>query len=90
MNSTTPYTYDPRTQTFLQPEATYQILHRAREANKKTLQGLKTKIALISDGAKPIPAGMSLYDVMNIPQEEVGRAPLILDWVMSELEGQTT
>ncbi|EKM84200.1 hypothetical protein AGABI1DRAFT_52006 [Agaricus bisporus var. burnettii JB137-S8] len=89
VNSTTTYTYDPRTQTFLQPEAAYQTLHRAREANKGILENIKASSALAADGVKPISAGTVLYDAMNVTREEVASAPVILDWVMSELEVQT-
>lgn len=90
VNSTTSYTYDPRTQTFLQPEAAYQILHRARGANEKVLGNIKANSTFAADGVKPIPVGTSLYDAMNVTREEVASAPVILDWVMSELEAQTT
>ncbi|KAF9442411.1 hypothetical protein P691DRAFT_810684 [Macrolepiota fuliginosa MF-IS2] len=90
VNSTTPYTYDIRTQTFLQPESSYQILHRVKEANKKVFQELKTQNALVVDGWKTVPAGTTLSELVDLPREEVGRAPVVLDWLMKELEGQTT
>lgn len=89
VNSTTPYTYDIRTQTFLQPEASYQILHRAKEVNGKVFKELQMQSALVADGGKSVPAGTTLYDLINLPREEVARAPLVLDTLMKELEAQT-
>ncbi|KXN85208.1 37S ribosomal protein S23, mitochondrial [Leucoagaricus sp. SymC.cos] len=90
VNSTTPYHYDLRTKTFFQPEAAYQILHRARVANAKTFKGLKTKESLtIAGAAKPIPAGTILYDLLDIPREQLAQAPIILGTLLKELEGHT-
>ncbi|KAJ3569969.1 hypothetical protein NP233_g4701 [Leucocoprinus birnbaumii] len=91
VNSTTPYAYDLRTQTFLQPEAALQILHRARLANSKIFKQLKLgKTLNLGEGYKAAPAGMSLYEFCDVSKEEVAKAPAVLELLVEELKGQTT
>lgn len=90
VNSTSPYTYDLRTQTFLQPEAAHQLLHRARIANGKIFKQLKLENTLdLGEGYKPAKAGTTLFDFCDVSKEEVAKAPLVLDLLVKELQEQT-
>jgi hypothetical protein len=51
---------------------------------------LKLTEELVIDGtAKRVPAETSLYDFLDVPREEVARAPIVLDVFLKELEKQT-
>jgi small subunit ribosomal protein S29 len=90
VNSTTPYTYDLRTQTFHQPSASHQLLHRLRTVNASIFKRLKIEKPIVVEGFKTVNAGTNLYELCDVSREEVARAPVVLDEVMKCLEGQTT
>jgi len=65
INSTTPYTYDIRTQTYLQPAAAFQILQRMLTVNNETLSSVRLQENLMLE-RQEVPAGTSLTDLIGI------------------------
>ena len=92
VNSTTPYTYDIRTQTYLQPAFAFQTLLRMLTVNTDALNAIKLKENLVLE-KQVVPAKTSLADLIGIAISErsrtVAQSPLILETVMRTLENQT-
>lgn len=90
VNSTTPYAYDLRTQTYLQPNAACHILQRVRSANAQIFKHLKLQKTLdIGGGYAPAQPGTSLYEFCDVLKEEAAKAPEVLDLLIKELGEQT-
>ncbi|KAL9713893.1 hypothetical protein Ac2012v2_003504, partial [Leucoagaricus gongylophorus] len=90
VNSSTPYTYDLRTQTYFQPNAACHILHRVRSVNAQKFKNLKLQKTLdLGEGYKPAQPGTSLYEFCDVSKEEVAKAPVVLDLLTKELGEQT-
>ena len=89
VNSTTPYMYDIRTQTYLQPAFAFQTLQRMLTVNAEALGSIQLQEDLVLEKRR-VPAGTSLADLIDIGKSRtVGQSPLILDTVMRTLENQT-
>lgn len=88
VNSSSLYTYDRRTQTYLQPEYSDQLLRRFLSVNEQLIRDIKTQGAhTLEDGA--VPAGTSLANLVKAGAEKPGNAPLVLAALMDELSQQT-
>ncbi|KAF9464923.1 mitochondrial ribosomal death-associated protein 3-domain-containing protein [Collybia nuda] len=88
VNSTTPYEYDLRTQTYLQPTFAFQTLQRLQTVNSVTLSALTTHKKLVFE-KREVPQGTSLFDLVGVALKDPASAPVILDSLMSELSVQT-
>lgn len=90
VNSTTAYTYDLRTQTYLQPAFAYQTLQRMHTVNAQLLGQLQMQHDLVLE-KQTVPAGTSISDLIQVAIREKSKvhSPIILDAVMKELETQT-
>lgn len=92
VNSTTPYTYDIRTQTYLQPAFAFQTLQRMLTVNTEALNSVQLQEKLLLE-KREVPAGTSVADLIGIAISErsrtVAQSPLILETVMRTLEKQT-
>lgn len=101
VNSTTPHVYDLRTQTYLQPLASYQLIQKLVQVNHGKLDKIKLKEPIHL--AQPIPApelregkrevfesGMTLAEVVGIALKDksYGSSSVVLDGVMKALESQ--
>ncbi|KIJ65306.1 hypothetical protein HYDPIDRAFT_88800 [Hydnomerulius pinastri MD-312] len=89
VNSTTQYSYDSRTRTYLQPVFAYQTLQRFLTVNESRLEQLKTQADVELERRDTIPAGTTLAELVRTGVREQGQAPTILAAVMDELRKQT-
>ncbi|EPT03056.1 hypothetical protein FOMPIDRAFT_1022642, partial [Fomitopsis schrenkii] len=88
VDSSSDYTYDARTQTYLQPEYSDQLLRRFLSVNEQLIRDLKTGEAhALEDGT--VPAGTPLVNLVKAGAEKPGNAPLVLAALMNELSQQT-
>ncbi|KDR70846.1 hypothetical protein GALMADRAFT_810886 [Galerina marginata CBS 339.88] len=91
VNSTTPYIYDLRTQTYLQPAFSFQTLQRMLTVNQKALSNIPLVEDLVLD-KQTVPKGTPLTRVIEIAMAERARtmaqSPLVLDAVMRSLDQQ--
>lgn len=88
VDSSTAYVYDPRTQTYLQPNYSNQILQRAMKVNKKRFDSLKLTEEIVLERIRPIPAGTPLKDIMKVADTDHQHAPTILAALLKELGKQ--
>ncbi|KAH8105549.1 mitochondrial ribosomal death-associated protein 3-domain-containing protein [Phellopilus nigrolimitatus] len=88
VDSSTSYFYDPRTQTYLQPTASNQILQRFLTVNKKILEKLKVSGRVTFEKRKAVDTGKSLADLINIAMSEQHLAPVIMSKVLEEIGKQ--
>ncbi|KAF9785172.1 mitochondrial ribosomal death-associated protein 3-domain-containing protein [Thelephora terrestris] len=89
VNSSTSYTYDPRTKTYLQPAYAAQTLQNFLTANSRLLQELKTPGDVPIDGRAPIQGGTPLTELITIGAKDPSSAPAILSALMGILSKQT-
>ncbi|KLO11620.1 hypothetical protein SCHPADRAFT_876656 [Schizopora paradoxa] len=88
VDSSTSYVYDPRTQTYLQPVVSHQILRRFQIANAKALKEITLQRDITFDKRKPIAAGTNLSDVIDVGLREQNLSPTILSGILEQLESQ--
>ncbi|TEB25788.1 mitochondrial carrier protein [Coprinellus micaceus] len=90
VNSTNSYTYDIRTQTYLQPRASYLTLDKLYKANSALLSQLTLSRELVTEKLN-IPAGTTLAEVAQagIKDKSFTSGPVVLETVLKELETQT-
>jgi small subunit ribosomal protein S29 len=92
VNSTTPYAYDLRTQLYLQPGFSFQLLQRMLTVNKKAFTEITLPEDLVLE-KQTLKAGTTLKEVVDVAvvdrQRSTAQAPLILDAVMKALEVQS-
>ncbi|KAF8623781.1 hypothetical protein AX15_006191 [Amanita polypyramis BW_CC] len=88
VNSTTPYAYDLRTQTYLQPQFAFQTLQRTLSVNNNLLSTLHTTKKLVFE-KRELPVGSSLTDLIAVGLKDTSAAPAVLDAFMTELSQQT-
>ena len=87
VNSSTPYAYDPRTQTYGQPAFAQQLLKRFVDVNERLIKNLKVQ------GSYPfkettIDSSSSLLDLITIGIESQESAPTVLSALFTELSKQ--
>lgn len=88
VNSTTVYTYDLRTQTYLQPVFAYQSLRRMLSCNADALTTLRTQTDHPIDRSTVVRAGSSLTDLVAIGVKDQALAPTVLSALFDELSKQ--
>ncbi|KAF7430623.1 37S ribosomal protein S23 mitochondrial [Pleurotus ostreatus] len=88
VDSTTPYTYDLRSRTYLQPKASSQALKRFLVANSTLLQNLTTSQDVVLEKAM-IPAGTPLPKFIQVGLDEQSSSPAILDALFHKIGTQT-
>lgn len=88
VDSTTPYTYDLRSRTYLQPKASSQALKRFLVANSTLLQNLTTSQDVVLEKAM-IPAGTPLPKFIHVGLDEQSASPAILDALFDKIGTQT-
>ncbi|KAL4073494.1 mitochondrial ribosomal death-associated protein 3-domain-containing protein [Scleroderma citrinum] len=89
VNSTTSYTYDPRTATYLQPVFAFQTLQRFLTVNEARLEQLRMQSDVELERRAMITAGTTLAELVKVGIREQALAPTILTAVLGELDKQT-
>ena len=89
MNSSTSYTYDPRTKTYLQPAYAAKTLQNFLTANSSLLEKLKTPEDVPIEGRAAIQKGAPLTELIAVGAKDQSLAPVILSTVMGILGKQT-
>ncbi|KAG8956068.1 37S ribosomal protein S23 mitochondrial [Tulasnella sp. 419] len=94
VNSTTPYKYDYRSQTFHQPALAADILTNMLKFNKDKISKMKSLVDLILPGAHgsttTISQGSTIENLVNTALRDTQHAPQILVAVLDILAKQTT
>ncbi|KAJ3515554.1 hypothetical protein NMY22_g14427 [Coprinellus aureogranulatus] len=91
VNSTNSYIYDIRTQTYLQPNASYRLLNHVLGANASLLSKIPLKNSFVSEKlAVEAGEGKTLVDLAQagIKDKSQQSAPLVLDALLKGLEEQ--
>ncbi|EJD07363.1 uncharacterized protein FOMMEDRAFT_16060 [Fomitiporia mediterranea MF3/22] len=88
VDSSTTYFYDARTQTYLQPTASNQILQRFLNVNKKIIDQMKVTKEVVFERRASVPVGEPLLSLFAIAASEQHLAPMILSVVLEELGKQ--
>ncbi len=88
VNSSTPYVYDPRTQTYGQPAFAQQLLKRFVDVNETLVQGLSVQGAYPFE-ERTIDNTSSLLDLIKFGIEAQHQAPTVLGVLFTELAQQT-
>ncbi|TCD69100.1 37S ribosomal protein S23 mitochondrial [Steccherinum ochraceum] len=90
VDSSTPYSYDPRTWTYAQPKYSHQLLHRLLTVNETSLRKLQLSQDLLADdGSVRLAKGSPLTDLIDFGVRDPAMAPSILARVFQELAEQT-
>jgi small subunit ribosomal protein S29 len=87
VNSSTPYVYDPRTRTYVQPEFSYQLLQRFQKVNAEAIVNLKIGKEF-AVGKRILPVGTLLTDVISLALKDHSFAPAALKTVFEEIARQ--
>ena len=90
MNSSTPYSYDLRTQTYLQPVFAQQTLERFRTVNNHALDSLVTEDIIELDAGSSLPRGTPLLKLIDVGLKDQMSAPTVLVALLEVLGKQTT
>ncbi|THH32059.1 hypothetical protein EUX98_g2144 [Antrodiella citrinella] len=91
VDSSTMYTYDPRTRTYVQPKYSHLLLQRLSSVNDSSLRTLKlSKDVLAEDGSVRLSVGSSLYDLADLGLRDPTLAPTVLSNLFAELAQQST
>jgi small subunit ribosomal protein S29 len=88
VNSSTAYSYDLRTQTYLQPVFAQQTLERFRFVNEHALNSLvvEDKIEL---GGSSLPQGTPFLKLIDVGLKDRASAPAVLSALLDALGKQT-
>lgn len=89
VDSSTAYTYDSRTRTYLQPNFSYEILRRFFSVNQSALQHMKSRGELVTE-LQSLPEGTPLSNFVQAGLSYKEDAPAVLSALMDELSRQTT
>jgi small subunit ribosomal protein S29 len=89
VNSSTPYSYDLRTQTYLQPVFAQQTLQRFRTANQHALSLLSAEDNIDLPDRLSLPQGTPLLKLIDIGLEDQTSAPVVLTALLEALGKQT-
>jgi small subunit ribosomal protein S29 len=91
VNCSTPYNYDPRTQTFLQPTLSATLLRQLKEANHPALETLTLtspfSLEKAPSGAPEV--GSPLVQLIDYGIRETSVTSFVLEAVLAELASQT-
>ena len=88
VNSSTPYVYDPRTQTYGQPAFAQQLLKRFVDVNEALIKDMKVQGSYPFE-ERAINSASSLVDLISVGLEFQHQAPSVLNALMTELSQQT-
>ncbi|VDC06087.1 unnamed protein product [Peniophora sp. CBMAI 1063] len=89
VNSTTNFSYDMRTQTYVQPVFARSTLSRFLTVNEALLSHLKLESPVEVDQNTTVPAGASYADLVRIGTDNVALAPNALSGLLESLGKQT-
>ena len=89
VNSSTPYSYDLRTQTYLQPVFAQQTLQRFRSVNEHALSSLVAEHKIELDAGSSLPEGTPLLKLIDVGLKEQTSAPAVLVALLEALGKQT-
>jgi small subunit ribosomal protein S29 len=89
VNSSTPYSYDLRTQTYLQPVFAQQTLQRFRSVNEHALSSLVAEDKIELDAGLLLPEGTPLLKLIDVGLKERTSAPAVLVALLEALGKQT-
>lgn len=89
VNSSTAYSYDPRTRTYLQPAYSAQALQNFLTVNSQLLRDLKTPEDISIEGRATIQKGAPLAELIALGAKDQSSAPTILSALMEILGKQT-
>ena len=89
MNSSTPYSYDLRTQTYLQPVFAQQTLERFRSVNEHHLSSLVAEEKIDLDDGLSLPQGTPLLKLIDVGLKDQTSAPTVLAALLEALGKQT-
>ncbi|KZT07490.1 uncharacterized protein LAESUDRAFT_698797 [Laetiporus sulphureus 93-53] len=88
VNSSTTYSYDARTRSYVQPDASYELLRRFLSVNGEALQSLKTQEEFVY-GNQHVPSGSPLPNLIAVGTANTEFAPAVLSSLMVELSRQS-
>ncbi|KAI0718085.1 mitochondrial ribosomal death-associated protein 3-domain-containing protein [Cerioporus squamosus] len=88
VNSSTPYVYDPRTQTYGQPAFAQQLLKRFADVNEALIKDMKVQGSYPFE-ERTIDSTSALTDLINLGLEYSHQAPTVLSTLFAELAQQT-
>ncbi|KZT43187.1 hypothetical protein SISSUDRAFT_1069044 [Sistotremastrum suecicum HHB10207 ss-3] len=88
VDSSTPYTYNTRTQTYIQYDAAFQILQRLLTVNRERIEGLTLESTAAYEHLKGLKAGMTLTSLIEMGLKDKTVVMDILAVVMEELGKQ--
>ncbi|KAI0045817.1 hypothetical protein FA95DRAFT_1560786 [Auriscalpium vulgare] len=88
VNSTSAYTYDPRTQTYQQPVFAYQTLQRFLTVNATALGKLSISSPVEIERRETLPVGTPLKDLIDVGLKDQSVAPTVLEALLAELGRQ--
>ncbi|KAI0255685.1 mitochondrial ribosomal death-associated protein 3-domain-containing protein [Lactifluus subvellereus] len=89
VNSSTPYSYDLRTQTYLQPVFAQQTLQRFRTVNQHALSSLAAEDKIDLDDGLSLPQGTPLLTLIDVGLKDLISAPIVLAALLEALGKQT-
>jgi small subunit ribosomal protein S29 len=89
VNSSTPYSYDLRTQTYLQPIFAQQILQHFRTVNQHSLYSLATEDKIDLHDHLTLPQGTPLLELIDVGLQDQAFAPTVLAALLEALGKQT-
>lgn len=89
VNSTTNFSYDMRTQTYVQPVFARSTLSRFLTVNEALLSHLKLESPVEVDQNTIVPAGASYADLVRVGTDNVALAPSALSGLLESLGKQT-
>jgi small subunit ribosomal protein S29 len=89
VDSSTVHSYDPRTQTYLQPAFAFQTLQRFITVNSTAISSLTTQNEFKTSNGTTIPSGAPLKDLIDLGLKEQALSPIVLSAVLEEIGQQT-
>ncbi|KAI9464801.1 mitochondrial ribosomal death-associated protein 3-domain-containing protein [Russula earlei] len=89
VNSSTPYSYDLRAQTYLQPVFAQRTLERFRSVNEHAISSLVTEDKVDLDDGLSLPQGTPLLKLIDVGLKDQTSAPTVLAALLEALGKQT-
>jgi small subunit ribosomal protein S29 len=89
VNSSTPYSYDLHTRTYLQPIFAQQTLQRFRTVNEHALGSLVTEEETVLHDGLSLPEGTPLLNLIEVGLKDQTFAPTVLTALFEALGKQT-
>jgi small subunit ribosomal protein S29 len=89
VNSSTPYSYDLHTRTYVQPIFAQQTLQRFRTVNEHALGSLVAEQQIDLQGSSSLPEGTPLLNLIDVGLKDQTFAPTVLSKLLEALGKQT-